>query len=183
MPSCSAPPCWAGMRPPSPACSTACSAALLIGLVTTASMLAAGLDVAGSVTYGAGLTLLGLCYAAVSLVAAQLSTSARGALGLAGAAIAIGYLVRGVGAMQDNALVWASPFGWAQRDGRLRRRAVVAGPAARGADRRAARRWRPGSPRTATSVAACCSRARAGRVPRGSSARRSGWPCACSAGC
>lgn len=91
------------------------SAALLIGLVTTASMLAAGLDGVGSVTYGVGLTLLGLCYAAVSLVAAQLSTSARGALGLAGTAIALGYLVRGVGAVQDNALVWASPFGWAQR--------------------------------------------------------------------
>ena len=90
------------------------SAALLIGLVTTASMLAAGLDGVGSVTYGVGLTLLGLCYAGLSLVAAQLSTSARGALGLAGTAIAVGYLVRGVGAMQDNALVWASPFGWAQ---------------------------------------------------------------------
>jgi ABC-2 type transport system permease protein len=90
------------------------SAALLIGLVTTGSMLAAGLDGLGSVTYGVGLTLLGLCYAAVSLVAAQLSTSARGALGVAGASIAIGYLVRGVGAMEDNALVWASPFGWAQ---------------------------------------------------------------------
>ncbi|QBX56206.1 hypothetical protein EXE58_12490 [Nocardioides seonyuensis] len=90
-------------------------AALLIGLITTVSMLAAGLDVLGSVTYGVGLGLLGLCYSAVSLVAAQLSTSARGALGLAGAAIAIGYLVRGVGAMQDNALVWLSPFGWAQR--------------------------------------------------------------------
>jgi len=90
------------------------SAALLIGLVTTGSMLAAGLDGVGSVTYGVGLTLLGLCYAAISLVAAQLSTSARGALGLVGTAIAIGYLVRGVGAMQDNALVWVSPFGWAQ---------------------------------------------------------------------
>lgn len=91
------------------------SAALLIGLVTTGSMLAAGLDRVGSATYGVGLTLLGLCYAAISLVAAQLSTSARGALGLAGATIAIGYLLRGVGAMQDNELVWASPFGWAQR--------------------------------------------------------------------
>ena len=76
------------------------SAALLIGLVTTGSMLAAGLEGLGSVTYGVGLTLLGLCYAAVSLVAAQLATSARGALGLAGTAIAVGYLVRGIGAMQ-----------------------------------------------------------------------------------
>lgn len=90
-------------------------AALLIGLITTGSMLAAGLDGIGSVTYGGGLTLLGLCYAAGALVAAQLATSARGALGLAGLAIAIGYLVRGIGAMQDNPLVWASPFGWAQR--------------------------------------------------------------------
>jgi ABC-2 type transport system permease protein len=90
-------------------------AAVLIGAITTGSMLAAGLGGVGSLTYGIGLTLLGLCYVAVGLVAAQLSTSARGALGMAGAAIAIGYLLRGVGAMQDNALVWASPFGWAQR--------------------------------------------------------------------
>lgn len=92
------------------------SAALLIGVMTTASMLAAGLDGVGSTTYGVGLTLLGLCHVAVSLVAAQVSTSARGALRLTGATIAIGYLVRGIGAMQDNdALAWASPFGWGQR--------------------------------------------------------------------
>jgi ABC-2 type transport system permease protein len=89
-------------------------AALLIGAVTAVSMLAAGLDVGGSLTYGVGLALLGVAYTAVTLVAVQLSTSARGALGLAGAAVALGYLVRGLGAMEDNALVWLSPFGWAQ---------------------------------------------------------------------
>ena len=88
--------------------------ALLIGCITTGAMLAAGLDSLGSITYGAGLALLGVCYATVALVAAQLSTSARGALGLGGAMIALGYLGRGLGAMQDNALVWLSPFGWAQ---------------------------------------------------------------------
>jgi ABC-2 type transport system permease protein len=88
--------------------------ALIIGAITTGAMLAARLDAAGSLTYGAGLTLLGICYAALALVAAQLSTSARGALGIAGTAIALGYLLRGLGAMQDNALVWLSPFGWAQ---------------------------------------------------------------------
>jgi ABC-2 type transport system permease protein len=87
---------------------------VLIGAFTTTTMLVAGLDATGSLTYGAGLTLLGICYAALALVASQLSTSARGALGIAGAAIAAGYLVRGLGAMQDNALVWLSPFGWAQ---------------------------------------------------------------------
>ena len=93
----------------------AAAAALLVGLVTTASMLAVGLDAAGSWTYGAGLVLLGLCFAAAGLVAAQLSTSARGALGLTGAAVALAYVVRGIGAVRDDALVWLSPFGWAQR--------------------------------------------------------------------
>ena len=90
-------------------------AAVLVGLVTTGAMLSVGLDPLGSLTYGAGLTLLGLCYAAVTLVATQVSASARGALGLTGGAIAVGYLVRGLGAMRDDALVWMSPFGWAQR--------------------------------------------------------------------
>jgi hypothetical protein len=81
----------------------------------SASATPPGLDGAGSVTCGVGLTLLGLCYAAIRLVAAQISTSAPGALGLAGAAISIGYLVPGVGAVQDSVLVWASHFGWAQR--------------------------------------------------------------------
>lgn len=89
-------------------------AALLLGAITSISMLAADLPVGGSLTYGAGLALLGVAYTAITLVAVQVSTSARGALGLAGAAVAVGYLVRGVGAMQDNALVWLSPFGWAQ---------------------------------------------------------------------
>jgi ABC-2 type transport system permease protein len=93
----------------------AAAAAVVVGLVTTGSMLAVGLDAVGSWTYGAGLTLLGLCFAAASLVAAQLATSARGALGLTGAAVALAYVVRGIGAVQDSALVWLSPFGWAQR--------------------------------------------------------------------
>ena len=50
-------------------------AALLIGTVTTLSMLAVGLDLTGCLAYGVGLTLLGTFYAAVSLVAAQLSSS------------------------------------------------------------------------------------------------------------
>ena len=90
------------------------AAAALIAAVTAASMAGAGLSAYGSATYGVGLALLGVVHAAVTLVAVQLSTSARGALGLAGGAVAVGYLVRGVGAMEDGALVWFSPFGWAQ---------------------------------------------------------------------
>lgn len=91
------------------------AASVLVGVVATVSMVAAGLDVHGTLAYGTGLALLGATYAAATLVAVQVSSSARGALGIAGTAVAIGYLARGVGAMQDNALVWASPFGWVQQ--------------------------------------------------------------------
>lgn len=92
----------------------AVTAALVVGALTTASMLGAGLEATGSLAYGVSLTLLGVTFAGVSVAAAQLSTSARGALGIAGAAIALAYLVRGLGAVEDNWLVWTSPFGWAQ---------------------------------------------------------------------
>lgn len=90
------------------------SAALVVGVVTTASMLAVDVDPRGALTYGTGLTLLGLTCAALALVAAQVASSTRGALGIAGAAVAVAYLVRGIGALRDSGLVWASPFGWAQ---------------------------------------------------------------------
>jgi polyether ionophore transport system permease protein len=119
--------------------SYAVATALLISAITAGAMLISGLDVTGSLTYGAGLVLLGICYAAVALVAAQLSTSARGALGIAGAAIALGYLVRGVGAMQDSALVWLSPLGWGQLMNAFGDERLVAGHSADRCDRGTAR--------------------------------------------
>ncbi|GAA1233421.1 exporter of polyketide antibiotics [Janibacter melonis] len=89
-------------------------AALAVGGITAVSMLGVGLGTAGSLAYALGLVLLGGCFAAVALVAAQLTSSARTALALAGAAVGVAYLVRGLGAIRDDALVWLSPFGWAQ---------------------------------------------------------------------
>jgi ABC-2 type transport system permease protein len=88
--------------------------ALLVGFVTAAAMMLIGLDATGAVVYGLGLWLLALAYVGVALVTAQLTTSARSALGIALAAVGVGYLVRGIGAVQDSGLVWLSPFGWAQ---------------------------------------------------------------------
>lgn len=88
--------------------------AAAVGAATSAAMLAAGLDARGSLTYGLGVALLGACFAAVTLACAQVSAGARGARAIAGALLAAAFLVRGVGAMQDSALVWLSPFAWAQ---------------------------------------------------------------------
>ncbi|WP_252974101.1 hypothetical protein [Janibacter melonis] len=92
----------------------AVAAAVAVGGITAASMLGVGLGTTGTVAYAVGLVLLGACFAAVALVAAQLTSSARTALALAGAAVGVAYLVRGLGAIRDDALVWLSPFGWAQ---------------------------------------------------------------------
>ena len=132
------------------------AAALLIGCITT------GVDAGGRPRPPTAASptapdspCSGVCYAAVTLVAAQLSTSARGALGTrrrrdrprlprprgrrdAGQRAGVGLAVR-LGPAHE----------------RLRRRALVAGPPAAGGHRRAARARRPSSPPAATSAAAC----------------------------
>ena len=87
---------------------------MLVGVLDAAVLLAAGLPGEGSVLHGAALAGIGLVFTAVAAAAAQVTASARGALGLAGAAVAVLFVVRGLGAVGDSWLVWASPFGWQQ---------------------------------------------------------------------
>lgn len=96
------------------ALTVAVAASLLTGLLHTLLLLASDLDPAGSVAYGAAVALLGILFAGLSAAAAQVTAAARGALAIAGGLLAAAYVVRGVGAVADNALYWVSPFGWAQ---------------------------------------------------------------------
>ncbi len=84
------------------------------GFSTTLTLLAVGLGATGAIAFGAALAMLGVLFAAVTATAAQVSASARGALGIAGLVVGATFVVRGIGAMADNWLVWLSPFGWAQ---------------------------------------------------------------------
>lgn len=70
------------------------------------------LDWTGSVTYGLSMAAGGLVFAAVAALAAQVTEYARGAVGLAVAALAVSYLIRAVGDVSDTGLSWLSPFGW-----------------------------------------------------------------------
>ncbi|WP_104107053.1 hypothetical protein [Nocardioides sp. 616] len=92
----------------------ATGACLLVGLLDAAVLRTAGLPAGGSLLHGAALVGVGLTFTAVAAASAQITASARGALGLAGAVLAVLFVVRGVGAVRDDALVWASPFGWQQ---------------------------------------------------------------------
>jgi ABC-2 type transport system permease protein len=72
-----------------------------------------GLTTSGSVAFAAALLGVGLVFAGVALLVAQLTVGARSALGLAGMILGATYLVRAVGDMGDSILPWFSPFGWA----------------------------------------------------------------------
>lgn len=72
-----------------------------------------GLSATGSVAFAAALLGLGLVFAGVAALVAQLTVGARSALGIAAIVLGVTYLIRAIGDIADNALSWLSPFGWA----------------------------------------------------------------------
>ncbi|PRW61642.1 ABC transporter permease [Actinopolyspora mortivallis] len=73
------------------------------------------LSVGGSLLFAAGLSAVGVVFAALAGVTAQLMEHGRAASGLAAALLAAAYALRGAGDLGDGTLSWLSPIGWAQR--------------------------------------------------------------------
>lgn len=89
--------------------------ALLVACAAlTGGLVMGGVDVAGSLSYAAALGALGLVFAGIAAVAAQLAGHARGVYATGLGALVVAYLLRGAGAVLDNWLVWLSPLGWVQ---------------------------------------------------------------------
>ena len=91
----------------------AAAASLVVGALDATVLVAGGLDVSGSLLHGAVQGATGLVFTGVAAATAQISSSGRGAVGLAGATLAVLFVVRGVGDVADNMLTWFSPLGWA----------------------------------------------------------------------
>ncbi|MEO1055394.1 MAG: ABC transporter permease [Actinomycetota bacterium] len=87
---------------------------VVTGFGVALACLAAGLPAAGSWAFGLGFTTVGWVFAAVALVAAQVAPTSRAASGLAGAVLALAFVVRAVGDMTNGVASWFSPIGWAQ---------------------------------------------------------------------
>ncbi len=92
-------------------------ACLTLGVLVTLVMVAIGEPVAGSLAFGAGMTLVPAVFVGVAAVAAQLAGTARGARGIAMAVLGAAFLVRAVadGSSADSALrplQWVSPVEW-----------------------------------------------------------------------
>ncbi len=65
--------------------------------------------------FGLSFTLVGLLFAGVALVAAQVSENTRVVYGIAGAVLGASFVLRAVGDIGDGTISWLSPIGWAQK--------------------------------------------------------------------
>ncbi len=91
----------------------------VLGLLTAAGLMASGLPADGAVAFGLAWTTVGIAFAAVAAVSAQLTQSARTANGIAISALGAAYLLRAIGDSAGDGgarwLSWLSPVGWGQQ--------------------------------------------------------------------
>jgi len=96
--------------------------AILLGL----GMVVAGQPAGGSLVAGMSIALVGIAFTGVAAVTSQLASTARGAIGLAGAGLGVSFMLAALGNMLgtvDSAAVrvtsawpaWLSPIGWGQQ--------------------------------------------------------------------
>lgn len=104
--------------PASAAMITVAVANILISVAVTAGLLADGGPAADSLAFGLATGLTGLVFGAFTAVMAQLSENAATVRGWSLGAVAVAFVVRGVGDVIDSQgswLSWFSPFAWAQQ--------------------------------------------------------------------
>ena len=88
---------------------------LAVGALVTLILLGQGLPGAGSVVFGMSLALTGLLFAAVAIVAAQVTENTRVVYGVTGAVLGAAFVVRAIGDVGNGTVSWLSPIGWAQK--------------------------------------------------------------------
>ncbi|MET8941536.1 ABC transporter permease [Streptomyces rubiginosohelvolus] len=88
--------------------------ALLLALGLTATGVP-GVGAGGALLYGLAHAAIGLVFAGVAAITAQLTAHTRGASGLALATIGAACVLRASGDVGNDALSWLSPIGWIQR--------------------------------------------------------------------
>jgi len=96
---------------------TALIANLGLALVAGLALAVSGLPVVPSLAYGLGMAAVGMSFAAITGVAAQLAAGARTAIGLVLSMLGVAFVLRAVGDTATGGwlsrLSWLSPIGWA----------------------------------------------------------------------
>ncbi|HET6625994.1 MAG TPA: ABC transporter permease [Nocardioidaceae bacterium] len=91
------------------------AASVLVGAGVALSVATLDVPAGGVLLYGAAVACMGIVFAGVAAVTAQLTAHARGATGLSLTVLAISFLLRAVGDVQGSWLSWVSPMGWSQQ--------------------------------------------------------------------
>ena len=100
------------------ALATAAATLVTISILLCLALPLVGLPAAGSALLALGIGCCGLAFTGIAAVAAQLTSSARTARGIALAVLGVAFVLRGVGdsagAVGPSWLSWASPLAWIQ---------------------------------------------------------------------
>jgi ABC-2 type transport system permease protein len=79
------------------------------------SLLVAGIAVGPAVLYALALGMVTVVFAALAAVFAQVVSHSRGVYALGFVVVALSYVLRGVGDVNDTFWVWLSPLGWLEK--------------------------------------------------------------------
>lgn len=90
-------------------------ASLLVGAGVAVSFLSEAQPVTESLLYGAAVAVFGIVFAGVAACASQAMSHARGAVGVALAALGVAFGLRAIGDVNESFLSWLSPMGWSQQ--------------------------------------------------------------------
>jgi len=88
---------------------------IAVAVLVSAALIAEGLPTAGSLVLGASFAVVGLFFAGLALVAAQITQNTRVVYGSSGALLGLAYLMRIVGDIGNGTISWFSPIGLAQK--------------------------------------------------------------------
>jgi len=91
----------------------------LLAVLTALGLIAVGLPSDGSLAFGLAWAGVGIAFAAIAAVTAQLTSNARAAIGLGVAVLGVVYVLRAVGDTASPGgprwVTWLSPIGWGQQ--------------------------------------------------------------------
>lgn len=107
------------LAPLAAALTTAAITSAAVGTSTAGALMLADLPADGSIVFGFAWMSVGIAFAAIAAIVAQITTSGRSTTAISGAILGAVYVVRAVGDVAGDAglrwLVWLSPVGWAQQ--------------------------------------------------------------------
>jgi ABC-2 type transport system permease protein len=91
-------------------------AQILIGVLLALLLPGTGLDlsVEGSWLFSAAIVSVGIVFAPLTLLMAEISSYSRTAVGFASTAVGVAYMIRAIGDIEGSAFSMISPIGWAQ---------------------------------------------------------------------